>query len=96
MAQVYKDCASTIAHLDGVTGAVVDAAAPILARARANLANRRDDGSHEVVLRLGSSTDAFVELVGPAPLALERGHYARDGSWVEGAHILRDAVQPGG
>lgn len=96
MALVYKNVASLVAHLDGVTGAVVDAATPILAKARANLAARRDDGDHEVQLRLGAQTDAFVELVGPAPLALERGHFAGDGSWVEGANILRDAVQPGG
>lgn len=96
MAQVYKNCDSLIAHLDGVTGAVVDAATPILARARATLATHRDDGDHQVELRLGAQTDAFVELVGPAAVALERGHYARNGEWVEGLHILRDAVQPGG
>lgn len=96
MAQVYKNCNALIAHLDGVTGAVVDAATPILQRARATLAAHRNDGDHEVQLRLGAQTDAFVELVGPAPLAVERGHYAPDGSWVEGLHVLRDAVQPGG
>lgn len=96
MAQVYKNCNSLIAHLDGVTGAVVDTATPILGRARARLAAHRDDGDHEVQLRLGAQTDAFVELVGPAPLAVERGHYAPDGTWVEGLHVLRDAVVPGG
>lgn len=96
MAQVFKNCNDLVAHLDGVTGAVVDAATPILGRARAGLAAHRDEGDHEVHLRLGAQTDAFVELVGPAAVALERGHYTRNGEWVEGLHILRDAVQAGG
>lgn len=96
MALVYKNCNDLTAHLDGVTGAVVDAATPILGRARAELAAHRDQGDHEVQLRLGAQTDVFVELVGPAAVALERGHYSRNGEWVEGLHVLRDAVQPGG
>lgn len=93
MAQVYKNCNDIVAHLDGVGGAVVDAAAPILARAKSNLAAHRDTGEHQVELRLGARTDAFVDLVGPAPLALEVGHFMPNGDFVEGTRILRDAVQ---
>ncbi|MFC6090873.1 DUF5403 family protein [Saccharothrix lopnurensis] len=95
MAFVYHDAAEKIAHLDGVTAAVVEAAGPTLRRARALLAEHTtdDDGEHhEVVLRLGQKTDAFVDLIGPAPVALEIGHVTPKGKMVEGRHILKRAL----
>lgn len=96
MAEVYRNAADLVAHLEGVTAAVVAvAAAPVLRRARAILAEHTtdDDGEHhEVVLRLGAQTDAFVDLVGPAPAAVEFGHVTKNGKTVDGLHILKRAV----
>lgn len=96
MAQVYNNCNDLIAHLVGVKGAVVDAASPILGRARANLAARRDTGNASVHLALGQQTDAYVVLEDPGgnALAIEAGHFDKDGNHVEGLRVLRDAVQP--
>jgi len=95
MAFVYKDAAEKLAHLDGVTAAVVEAAGPTLRRARQLLAEHTSDGDgehHEVQLRLGERTDAFVDLVGPAPVALEIGHVSKNGKAVDGLHILKRAL----
>jgi hypothetical protein len=92
MATVYKNTNEKIAHLDGVLGVVVDTAGEILRRARANLAPHTKTGSHRVELRLGARTDAFVDLVGPAAVPLEYGHFLPNGDFVEGKRILRDAI----
>lgn len=96
MADVYRNAADLIAHLEGVKAAVVEVgAAPVLRRARAILAEHTtdDDGEHhEVQLRLGAQTDAFVDLVGPAPAALEKGHVTKNGKTVDGLHILKRAI----
>ena len=96
MASVYRNTADVVAHLEGVTAAVVEqGAGPVLRRARALLAEHTtdDDGEHhEVVLRLGVQTDAFVDLVGPAPAAVEIGHVTKNGKTVDGLHILKRAI----
>jgi hypothetical protein len=96
MAEVYRNIADVVAHLEGVKGAVVEvAAAPVLRRARALLAEHTTDDEgehHEVQLRLGAQTDAFVDLVGPAPAALEKGHVTKSGQTVDGLHILKRAI----
>ncbi|MGW4114820.1 DUF5403 family protein [Actinosynnema sp. NPDC004786] len=96
MAQVYRNAADLIAHLDGVTAAVVElGAGPVLRRARALLTEHTTTGPgehHEVQLRLGEQTDAYVELVGPAPVALEYGHVTKNGKTVDGLHILKRAL----
>lgn len=97
MAQVYKNCNDLIAHLEGVKGAAVDAAAPILGRARAIHAAHRDTGNSSVNLVLGHKTDAYVALDDPDgnALAIEKGHFNPEGEFVDGIHCLRDAVQAG-
>jgi hypothetical protein len=95
VADVYRNAADLVAHLEGVKAAVVDvAAAPVLRRARAILAEHSTGGSdpHEIQLRLGAQTDAFVDLVGPAPAALEYGHVTPKGKAVDGLHILKRAI----
>lgn len=96
MALVYNNCNELIAHLEGVKGAVVDAAAPILARARATHAQHRATGASSVNLVLGAETDAYVTLDDPdgGALGIEMGHLDENGTHVEGLRILRDAVQP--
>lgn len=98
MAQVYDNADEIVAHLEGVTAAVVElGAGPVLRRARALLAQHTGDGApdgqhHEIQLRLGFQTDAYVDLVGPAAQALEEGHFGRDGAYVDGIHVLRRAI----
>lgn len=92
MATVYKNVNDKIAHLDGVLGVVVDVAGGILRRARANLAPHTKTGSHTIEFSLGSRTDAFVSLVGPAAVPLEYGHFMPNGDFIEGKRILRDAI----
>lgn len=92
MAEVYKDAADIIAHLDGVTAAVVEAAGPIRNRARALLKEHEKTGEHEVNLRLGERTDAFVDLTGPGAAALEEGWVTKTGKAVDGIHVLKRAV----
>jgi hypothetical protein len=95
VAEVFRNAADIVAHLEGMTAAVVEVgAAPVLRRARAILAEHAtgDDDPHEVVLRLGTQTDAFVDLIGPAPAAVEKGRVTQDGKVVEGLHILKRAI----
>lgn len=93
MAEVYRNTDSVIAHMDGVTAAVVElGAGPVLRKARALLAEHTKTGEHEIQLRLGEQTDAYVDLVGPAPIALEKGRVTKTGKTVEGLHILKRAL----
>lgn len=62
----------------------------IAGRARSNLAAVRDGGRHRVTTTRGV-IDRYVNLEGPAALAVETGHHSRTGTYVAGKHILRDA-----
>jgi hypothetical protein len=93
VAEVYRNTDSVIAHMDGVTAAVVElGTGPVLRKARALLAEHTKTGEHEVQLRLGEQTDAYVDLVGPAADALERGHITPKGKAVDGIHVLKRAM----
>jgi hypothetical protein len=54
-------------------------------------AHDRPGGHHIEVTH--DKVDSFVSLVGPAPLSVEYGHSAADGSHVEGLHILSRAAE---
>lgn len=56
--------------------------------ARSILARHRKTGEHSI----GSeqhAVDRIVYMDGYAAMAVEEGHHAPDGSWVEGIHALR-------
>lgn len=63
----------------------------IAARARGNLAGVRDQGRHTVTVSKGA-VDRFVNLEGPAALAVEVGHVTRGGTVVRGANVLRNSL----
>lgn len=66
-----------ISHLPGVKAAVYAQAQEIAAQAEANLAVHRDTTNrtdHEVTVSRGR-VDSFVNLEGPAPGAVEFGHW---------------------
>lgn len=92
MAQVDPHIASIVAHLHGVVEAVAQAAKPIAARARAELAAHRDTGAARIEITHGD-TDTVVSLVDQAAESIEFGHTDwRTGRPVEGLHIMRSAA----
>lgn len=80
-----------LVELPGVRAAVRSNVEAVAARAEANLASHYDDGTHHISTEMGA-VDGYVTLNGVAALSIEVGHHARDGSWVEGTRILRDAL----
>lgn len=92
MATVYRGTNGVVAHLRGVKGAVGDAADPIEARARANLAAHFYTGAAEIE-RTRQDTDVLISLVDPAALSIEFGHTdRRTGRPVEGLYIITSAA----
>lgn len=96
--RLYKGLETTIAHTDELEGQLGDHAYTIMVRARGNLARHRKTGEHRVTQTKGR-VDHYVNLEGPAAMAVEEGHflsgaYANTESirFVEGLHILRDAI----
>lgn len=80
-----------IAHSDEVEGILGDHAYVILGRARANLARHHKHGSHKVTQDKGT-VDHFVNLEGPASLAVENGWHTKGGGFVKGLDILKGAI----
>lgn len=68
-----------ISHLDGVSDEVHDVAKQRAAQSRALLAGHRDTGNAEITVTRGD-VDSFVNLVDPAALSIEFGH------WVKGKY----------
>lgn len=89
--RLFKSLERTVAHSDEVEGILGDFAFVILGRARANLARHHKTGSHKVTQDKGK-VDHFVNLEGPAALAVEDGWHKKDGGFVKGLHILKGAI----
>src|SRR5690606_15798559 len=83
----------------GVRAATYEAAQEIGAKARANMARHRFHGNetdHEVTVTRGR-VDAFVNLEGPAPGAVEIGHWYKGNlgvtpKFVPGLYIITGAA----
>jgi|SRR5882757_6075811 len=85
-----------IASSNEVEGLLGDEAFQIAGRARANLAPHRKHSDHRITQTKGK-IDHFVNLEGPAALSVEEGHFSNSNSeivYVEGLHVLRDAIGP--
>lgn len=88
----------TVSHLRGVKNALALEAIRIGARAEARLESHRDPDNatnHEIEIDFGR-VDAFVSLVGPAPLSVEFGHWYTGNlggspKYVPGLYILMGA-----
>ena len=81
-----------LAYSAGVQSAVRRERDAIAGRARASFASHDRPGGHTITTE-NNPPDALVWLEGPAPVALEFGHVARDGSWVGGLNILARAAR---
>lgn len=81
-----------LASLSGVHATVKARRDVIASKARANLAPHDRPRGHRIRTTTGRY-DAYVWLEGPAPGALEYGHFTPDGGrYVDGLHILGDAT----
>jgi hypothetical protein len=89
--RLYKSLERTVAHSNEVEGILGDFTFEILGRARANLARHHKQGTHKVIQDKGS-VDHFVNLEGPAALAVENGWHKKDGGFVRGLDILKGAI----
>lgn len=80
------------ARTDEVEAVLGDIAFEILGRARARLEQHRKTGTHKVTQTKGV-VDHYINLEGPAAVAIENGHHdPRTGEWVEGLGILDGAL----
>ena len=91
--KLYANLERVMAHQDDTEGALGDAAFEILGRARTKLAAHTKTGEHRITQTKGK-LDHYVNLEGEAPLSVEEGHHAKDGTWVEGLHVLRESILP--
>ncbi|ATY11569.1 hypothetical protein CU254_14710 [Amycolatopsis sp. AA4] len=85
-----------VAHSAEVEQVLGDEAYGVLVAARGNLARHHRTGKTRVTQTKGR-VDHYVNLDAgslEASLSIEEGHVnARTGEWVEGLHILRDALR---
>jgi hypothetical protein len=91
MAQVNLTVDRLIAHMPEVILEVRKAADEIGLRAEGLFAAHDRPGGHSIEVT-HEKVDSLISLVGPAPLSVEYGHAAADGSHVEGLHILSRAA----
>lgn len=89
---LYSRLESTVAHSDELEREMGDETFKIFTKANANLARHRRTGNHRITQTKGK-VDHFVNLEGDASLAVEEGWFADNGRWVEGLHVLRDAIE---
>lgn len=87
-----------IAHMSGVTGAVMDEGRAIESRAKSDLASHRVTGAASIEIER-QDTDAIVSLVDEAAISIEYGResYTRDDGVkvgaMQGLHILARAAR---
>lgn len=92
MATVYPNVAASVAHMPEVEAAVIAERDKVAHIAERLFASHDNPGGHEVTTS-ESAPDAFVNLDGPAPAAVEFGHWTPDHKqFVDGLHILGRAV----
>lgn len=93
MATVYRNIADSVAHMAGVTGAVRVQRDKLAGVAVGLFASHDNPGGHAITTEDGGDTDALFSLEGPAPAAVEFGHWTPDHKrHVEGLHILGRTV----
>lgn len=81
----------TIAHSDELESQMGDITFERLTvPARSRLAGHRESGQHKITQTQGS-VDHFVNLEGPAAMAVEVGHH-RNGPFTPGIHVLGRTV----
>ncbi|WP_338932634.1 DUF5403 family protein [Streptomyces netropsis] len=89
MASVDPRLDSIVAHMPGVKAAVREELAARADRVRAVVEAHRRTGALASGLTVRTNrVDSTVTLEDPAVVAINYGHVARDGSWVEGIHAL--------
>lgn len=88
---IYPNCNDTVAHLPGVRRALKKQANRMAAIASGVLAEHRHAGHASIEVTQGS-VDSFVSLDDTrgqrAAAAIEFGHMAPNGRWVEGIHAI--------
>lgn len=91
--RLYTNLERVIAHHQDTEAGLGDSAFLVTQIARERLARHRKLEEHRITQTKGQ-VDHYVNLVGPAAVSVELGHHNHwDGSWVEGIHVLRDAVK---
>jgi hypothetical protein len=91
MAEVDFDVNRYIAHMPALVVEVRKAADEFALKAEGLFAAHDRPGGHSIEVT-HDGIDSLISLVGPAPLSVEYGHAAADGSHVEGLHILSRAA----
>jgi hypothetical protein len=91
MAQVNMSVNKLIAHMPEVILEVRKAADEVGLKAEALFASHDRPGGHHIEVT-HEKVDSLISLVGPAPLSVEYGHTASNGTHVEGLHILSRAA----
>ncbi|SUE29605.1 Uncharacterised protein [Nocardia farcinica] len=89
---------TVVSHIEGVKVSVYGEAVEIAAKAESTLLRHRDytnETDHEVTTTRGD-VDSFVNLEGPAPGAVEFGHWSSPKNarprWVRGLYIISGAA----
>lgn len=91
MATLYAGLNRTVARM--CSDATYEEAEQYAERARARLARHRKSGEHSITVDRGRRSDAFVNLEGQAPGAVEFGHFDKNtGEWVPGIFALTGEV----
>lgn len=93
MATVRPNTDELVAHLPGVKRAVRRELDGRADRVRAVVAAHRETGALSGSLEVRTNlTDSTVEISDPAVSAINYGHTAPDGTWVEGIHAIEAAL----
>ena len=91
--KVYARVATVVAHSDELESILGDLTYEVFLDAKANLARHHKTGQHRVTQTKGR-VDHYVNLEGPDALAVEVGHHHNKSyEWVEGIHVLTDALR---
>lgn len=97
MAQVYRSAVIEAAKIAGLSSEMDSEAAKIASRARANASGHGSLASRISVEKSRGPrgvTDREVVLEHPEAEFIEFGHVnKRDGSWVKGVRVMRDAIE---
>lgn len=88
--KIYANLEKVVARSADVDTALRRQASVIASVAQAELARHRRTGEHHIE-RTKGLVDHYVNLVGPVAMSVEEGHFAEDGSFVDGLHIMRKA-----
>ncbi len=83
-----------LAGLPGVQAAVEDVADAVYDRARTDFAAHNRPRGHKIIKRRSGPFDRAIFLDGPAPWALEFGHFTPKGEkFVNGIHVIGRAAR---